>query len=86
MPITKDNVDAILQLLLALDQRADAIRQLASNLSVRTVWRSPDGKLALDLTTAEQETIEGFVRQYVKECRQVLAAIDAAFGPPPLTP
>lgn len=83
MPVSKDNVDAVITLLQAIDQRGDAIRQVATNLSSRSTWRLPDGRLGVELTPSQQETLEGFVREYAKDCRQALAAIEALIGPAP---
>lgn len=83
MPVSKENIETVIKLLEALDQRQDAIRQLAANLARRDIWRSVDGELSAPLLPSQQEALEGFVRQYAKECRQILAAIDALIGPAP---
>lgn len=75
MPLTKDNIDAVSKLLIALAQRQDVIYQLHQTLGQGAVWRSPDGEARIDLSQAERDQMEEFIRQYVEDAETICAKI-----------
>jgi len=85
MPISKENLETITNLLTALQQRNDAINQIASNLVTGKFWRSPDGKIAIDIDEAASKQLETIIRGYVSEARAIILTIDTIMadeGPP----
>lgn len=80
MPLSKDNLETIVNLLKGLQQRNDAINQISSNLSSGTFWRSPDGKLAIDIDATARRQLEDIIRGYVGEARAIILTIDTLMG------
>ena len=80
MSLTKDNLDSVSKLLTALSQRHTVIQDLAGRLSSDVAWRSPDGQLAIQLSEAERQQLEDFVRLYAQEVELVLLALKAHLG------
>jgi hypothetical protein len=80
MPLTKENLETVSKLLIALSQRNNVIHNLAQTLTVGTVWRSPDGQLAVDLTQTEQNELEEFINAYLSESEVLIASIRAMLG------
>ena len=77
------NVDTLVNLLTALAQRQEVVRTLATQLQASTVWRSPDGQLAVALTDAQQAELTAFIKTYLDESEILIAsarAILAASG------
>ncbi len=77
------NVDTLVNLLTALAQRQEVVRTLATQLQASTVWRSPDGQLAVALTDAQQAELTAFVRAYLDESEVLIASARAILAPPP---
>jgi len=71
------NVDALVNLLNALAQRQEVVRQLVGQLQSSTVWRSPDGQLAIALTDAQRNELVAFARTYLDESEAAIAAARA---------
>lgn len=80
MALTRDNLDTISKLLTALNQRNNIILELADRLAQDVVWRSPDGALRLELSAAERQQLEDFIRTYVQESEMVALALKAYLG------
>jgi len=83
MPITSSNLETLINMLSALAQRQETVHQLAGQLHAATVWRSPDGKLAVALTTGQRTELEGFVKAYLDESDVLIAAARAVLAQPP---
>lgn len=81
MPLSKQNLEPVVRLLLALSQRHDQIYQLASRLSTGAAWRSPDGALVVDLSPTERERLEDFIRTYLEDAEVILATLRQQLGP-----
>ena len=77
------NVDTLVNLLTALAQRQQTVQQLATQLQASTVWRSPDGQLAVALTDAQQAELTAFIKAYLDESEVLIAAARAMLAPPP---
>jgi hypothetical protein len=77
MPITTANLEPLLNMLNALAQRQDTVRQLAAQLHGGTVWRSPEGSLAVDLTAEQRAELAGFAKAYLDESEVVIASARA---------
>lgn len=71
MALTKDNIDAVSKLLIALAQRNDIIYNLHQTLGQGAVWRSPDGEARIELTESERQELEAFVAQYVQDSETI---------------
>lgn len=82
MPVTTNNLETLINMLTALAQRQEALRQLASQLHAGTIWRSPDGKLAVALTAAQQDELASFVKAYLDESDVLVAAARAMLAQP----
>ena len=80
MPAT--NVDTLVNLLTALAQRQEVVRTLATQLQASTVWRSPDGQLALSLTDAQQAELTTFIKAYLDESEVLIASARAMLVAP----
>jgi hypothetical protein len=65
MPITGATLEPLINMLNALAQRQDTVRQLTAQLHGGAVWRSPDGSLAVDLTTEQRAELAGFAKAYL---------------------
>ncbi len=84
MPIA--NIDTLLNLLTALAQRQETVRQLAAQLANPSVWRSPDGQLAVALTDAQQAELTAFVKAYLDESEVLIASARAMLAVAPRSP
>ena len=84
MPIA--NIDTLLNLLTALAQRQETVRQLATQLAAPNLWRSPDGQLAVALTDAQQAELVAFVKTYLDESDVLIATARAALAAAPASP
>jgi len=80
MPIGKANLDTTINMLTALTQRQETVRNLASQLHAATIWRSPDGRLAVDIPDAEKAELEAFIKAYLDESEALIAAVRAMLG------
>jgi len=80
MPIGKANLETIINMLTALTQRQETVRHLASQLHAATIWRSPDGRLAVDIPDAEKVELEVFIKAYLDESEALIAAVRAMLG------
>jgi hypothetical protein len=81
MPLTSANLETLINLLTALAQRQEAIRQLATQLHSGGLWRTPDGTLAIPLTAGQQSQLTALATAYLDEsdiavatARAILAA------------
>ena len=83
MPLAANNLETMINMLTALAQRQDALRQLASQLHAGTVWRSPDGRLAVALTAGQRAELEAFMKAYLDESDVLNAAARATLAQPP---
>lgn len=81
MGITKENLETMTKLLSALAQRHVTIQDLATQLLAGTAWRSTDGSLKVELTDAQVQEIEEFIRTYVQEAETITLALKAHLGP-----
>ena len=82
MPINTNNLETLINMLNALAQRQETVRQLASQLHAATIWRSPDGQLAVALTAGQRTELEAFVKAYVDESDILVAAARAMLASP----
>jgi len=73
MSITHRNLESIINLLAALSQRQEVLRQIASNLHSGTVWRSPDGSPAIPLSPDESKQLEDMFDKYLTESETIIA-------------
>jgi hypothetical protein len=82
MPLATNNLETLINMLTALAQRQDALRQLASQLHASTIWRSPDGQLAVALTAGQRTELEAFVKAYLDESDILIAAARTMLASP----
>jgi hypothetical protein len=82
MPVTANNLETLINLLTALAQRQETLRQLAGQLHASVVWRSPDGQLAVALTEGQRTELEAFVKAYVDESDVLVATARASLAQP----
>ena len=80
MPITTTKLDTLLNLLTALAQRQDTIRQLASQLQLGNLWRSTDGSLAVSITADQHAQVETIVKAYLDESQAIIDTARALLG------
>ena len=83
MPRATNNLETLINMLSALAQRQEALRQLAGQLHAGTIWRSPDGQLAVALTATQRDELAAFVKAYLDESDVLVAAARAMLGQPP---
>jgi DNA-binding transcriptional regulator/RsmH inhibitor MraZ len=77
MPLTTNNLETIINMLTALAQRQEAIRQLATQLHGGTAWRSIDGQLAIILPDSQRAELAGFIKTYLDESEILIASARA---------
>ena len=77
MPLTADNLETIINLLTAIAQRQEAIRQLATQLHGGTTWRSIDGRLAITLPDSQKAELTSFIKTYLDESEILVASARA---------
>ena len=77
MPLTTDNLEALINILTALAQRQEAIRQLATQLHGGTTWRSIDGRLAITLPDSQKAELTAFVKTYLDESEILISSARA---------
>jgi hypothetical protein len=77
MPLTSANLETLINLLTALAQRQEAIRQLATQLHSGALWRTPAGDLAVALTTSQQSQLTALATAYLDETEIAVAAARA---------
>ena len=82
MPIPTAKLETTLNLLNALAQRQEAVRQLTAQLHSGALWRSPDGQLAVALTAGQRTELEAFVKAYLDESDILVAAARAMLASP----
>jgi hypothetical protein len=82
MPISHQNIITALSLMTALAQRHDAIHQLANQLSMPHIWRSPDGSLSVPIPPDELAQLEAFISTYLDECTVLHATLRAMLTKP----
>ena len=82
MTLTVNNLETLINMLNALAQRHETVRQLAGQLHAGVVWRSMDGQLAVALTAGQRTELEAFVKGYLDESDVLIAAIRAALAQP----
>ena len=82
MGLTQNNLETMVNMLNALAQRQDTIRQLASQLHTGVVWRSIDGQLSVALSEAQRTELEGFINAYLSESEVLIASVRAMLGKP----
>lgn len=83
MPLDASKLEPLLGLLTGLSQRQEVIRQLASQIQTGTIWRSPDGTLAVKLTPQQQAEIETLIKTYLDESDTIIAMARALLAPTP---
>jgi len=83
MPLATNNLETLINMLIALAQRQEVVRTLATQLQAATVWRSPDGQLAVALTAAQRDELAAFVKAYLDESEVLIATARAMLAPPP---
>jgi hypothetical protein len=82
MPIDHENLTLAASLLTALQQRHDAINQLATRLASPTVWRSVDGSLSVPIPPEEVAQLENIIRLYLDECLTLHTTLRAMLAHP----
>ena len=82
MPIKTAKLETTLNLLNALAQRQEVVRQLTSQLHSGALWRSPDGQLAIAITEGQRTELEAFVKAYLDESDILVAATRAMLASP----
>ena len=83
MPLTERNVETAINMLTALTQRQDTLRQLTQQIHVGNIWRSPDGTLAVPITDAQRTELEAFIKTYLDESEVLIAAVRTLLAPLP---
>jgi hypothetical protein len=83
MTLTANNLETLINMLNALAQRHETVRQLAGQLHGGVIWRSMDGQLTVALTAGQRTELEAFVKGYLDESDVLIAAIRAALAKPP---
>lgn len=81
MPLTAANIDTLVNMLTALAQRQQTLLQLASQLQAGTLWRSPDGKLAIAISDQQRAEIADFAKAYLEESEVIIATARAILAP-----
>jgi hypothetical protein len=81
MPINKATLDTTVNLLTALAQRQEVIRQLAAQLAGGQLWRSPDGTLAVTITDAQREELTTHIVTYLDESQAIIDIVRAQIKP-----
>ena len=82
MPLTANNLETLINMLNALAQRQDTVRQLAAQIHAGAIWRSVDGQLAVALTSAQQAELAGFIKVYLDESEMLIASARAVLAQP----
>jgi len=82
MSLTAAKYETLTRLLTALSQRQDTIRQLATQLATGNIWRSPDGSVSVEFTTAQLEQMEKIITDYLGESEAIVAASRALLEKP----
>jgi hypothetical protein len=77
MPLTTDNLETLINILTAIAQRQEAIRQLATQLHGGTTWRSIDGRLAITLPDSQKAELTTFIKTYLDESEILVASARA---------
>jgi uncharacterized protein YbgA (DUF1722 family) len=77
MPLTTHNLETLINMLNALAQRQETVRQLASQLHTGTLWRSVDGQLSVALSEAQRTELEEFIDAYLSESEVLIASVRA---------
>ena len=77
MPLTAANIDTLVNMLTALAQRQQMLLQLAGHLQSGTLWRSPDGKLAITIADQQKAEIADFAKAYLDESEILIASARA---------
>jgi len=80
MGLSEKNLEAIVNMLNALTQRQDTIRQLANQLHTGVIWRSLDGQLSVALSEAQRTELEEFIDAYLSESEVLIASVRAMLG------
>lgn len=75
MSLTQNNLETMVNMLNALTQRQETIRQLANQLHTGVIWRSLDGQLSVALSKAQQTELEEFINAYLSESEVLIASI-----------
>jgi hypothetical protein len=74
MPLTAANISTLLNMLTALAQRQQMLLQLAGHFQSGSLWRSPDGELAVAITDDQRNEIVEFATAYLNESEILIAA------------
>lgn len=82
MALSKNNLETVSKLLVALTQRHDTVYNLVQKLNSGFIWRSPDGQMEIPLTTRECEELEGFINEYLQEADVIAATLRSHLGEP----
>jgi hypothetical protein len=77
MPFTTSNLETLINILTALTQRQEAIRQLATQLHGGAVWRSLDGSLAISLPDSQKDELTSFIKTYLDESEILITSARA---------
>jgi len=83
MTLIANNLETLINMLNALAQRQETVRQLTNQLHGGVVWRSMDGQLAVALTAGQRTELEAFVKGYLDESDVLIATVRAMLGQPP---
>jgi len=83
MPVTAANLEPLINMLNAIVQRQETIRQLAAQLHSSAVWRSPDGKLAVELSDEQRAQLAAIAHAYLDESDVLTATARAMLAAPP---
>ena len=82
MTLTTAKLDTLLNLLTALAQRQDNVRQLAAQLHTANLWRSTDGSLAVAITADQHTQVEGIIKAYLDESQAIIDTARVILAPP----
>jgi hypothetical protein len=82
MPLNISNLEPLINMLNAIVQRQETVRQLAAQLHSAAIWRSPDGSLAVEITPEQQREISTFAQTYLAESEVIIASARAILGQP----
>ena len=82
MPLDEKNIETIIRLIVAHQQRYTEIQDIGARLLHPAVYRSRDGKLALgQLTQADKDQLTGKVTELLDEAGVIAANIRQALLP-----
>lgn len=82
MSLTEANVQQLTNMVAALGQRVEQVREASARLNRPEFWRSPDGQLSVgSLTPEDRERLDGYIRNLLDEAEAIIATARGMMGP-----